>query len=184
MIRVTLELVSANGAGRDRPLGVLHISNAGPSPHGGTTYEVRLSKNLPGRTAETWKKGRAAIEAGEYLNADFLGGSIVGFDNVKRGAWDLLYLCLRCVIGSRNPTPIPAASHPVEARAERLMRLIDEFDHAGELAALREMFIRQPGETLSPEQKWLDKLRDDCDHKFIDSPCCLKCGWTPPKVEP
>lgn len=22
-----------------------------------------------------------------------------------------------------------------------------------------------------------------CDHKFVDSSCCLKCGWVPPAVE-
>lgn len=25
-------------------------------------------------------------------------------------------------------------------------------------------------------------LRASCDHKFIDSTFCLKCGWTPPAV--
>lgn len=22
-----------------------------------------------------------------------------------------------------------------------------------------------------------------CDHKFVDSECCLKCGWRPPSVD-
>lgn len=108
MIRVTLELVSANGAHRDRLLGVAHISNTGRAAPGAApgsskyTYEVRLSKNLPGRTGETWKTGRAAILDNELIE-DQMAGTIEAFDNVKRGAWDLLYLALRSVIGVRNP---------------------------------------------------------------------------------
>jgi hypothetical protein len=28
------------------------------------------------------------------------------------------------------------------------------------------------------------KLKKGCDHKFIDSNSCLKCGWTPPPIAP
>jgi hypothetical protein len=108
MIRVTLELVSARGAARDRLLGVAYLANTGRAAPGALpgssqyTYEVWLSKNLPGRTGEAWKTGRAAI-ADDELREGCLHGTIPGFDNVKRGAWDLLYLALRAVIGSRNP---------------------------------------------------------------------------------
>lgn len=100
MIRVTLELVSAQDPSRDRVLGVAHIANTGRGTAGKYTYEVSLSKTLPGRTGE-WKRGRAAI-VDDQLIADQLHGTIEGFDNVKRGAWDLLYLALRSVIGDRN----------------------------------------------------------------------------------
>lgn len=102
MIRVTVELVSANGPGRDRLLGVAHIANTGRGEHGRYAYDVWLSKNLPGRTNEPWKRGRAGI-VDDQLIVDQMTGTIEAFDNVKRGAWDLLYLALRAVIGSRNP---------------------------------------------------------------------------------
>jgi hypothetical protein len=108
MIRVTLELVSANDASRDRLLGVCYIANTGrEAPHAepGTnrySYDVWLSKNLPGRTREVWKTGRAAI-VDDDMRAGCVIGEVPDFNNVKRGAWDLLYCALRTVIGDRNP---------------------------------------------------------------------------------
>lgn len=32
-------------------------------------------------------------------------------------------------------------------------------------------------EWMMLDLKW--RARDRCDHKFIDSKSCLKCGWTP-----
>lgn len=110
MIRVTLELVSARGAARDRLLGVAYIANTGqqtllPNAAGAAIdYKVWLSKTIEGRTAEAWKTGRAAIS---HDDIDLLNGpadgDIVAFNNVKRGAWDLLYLALKAIVGDRNP---------------------------------------------------------------------------------
>lgn len=101
MIRVTVELVSAIDPSRDRLLGVAHIVNAGPSA-AGTLYECRLSKWAP-REKQTWKsrmllignEHREMVEASDY-------GQIPDFDNKARGAWDLLYLALKAVVGKRN----------------------------------------------------------------------------------
>ena len=106
MIRVTLELVSARGEARDRLLGVAYLANTGKSgsPRGlGFDYTVWLSKTIPGRTDEAWKTGRAAITADDaaLINED-PAGLVLGFDNVRRGAWDLLYLALQAVVGPRN----------------------------------------------------------------------------------
>ncbi len=101
MIRVTVELVSARDPARDRLLGVAHIANTGRGEHGRFTYDVALSKWAP-KERETWKTARTVI-ADEQLQRDQMHGEVVAFDNVKRGAWDLLYLALRAVVGSRNP---------------------------------------------------------------------------------
>lgn len=101
MIRVTVELVSAVDTSRDRLLGVAHIANTGRGEAGRWSYDVALSKWAP-KQKETWKTGRVAI-VDEQLQRDQVTGEVVAFDNVKRGAWDLLYLALRAVVGSRNP---------------------------------------------------------------------------------
>lgn len=103
MIRVTLELVSAVSPDRDRLLGVGYITNTGHAGEGRfQTYDVKLSKTIPGRTGENWKRGRAALkdEAGQFDEPVL--AHVAGFDTVGRGAWDLLYLCLRGIVGSRN----------------------------------------------------------------------------------
>lgn len=88
MIRVTVELVSAIHPSRSRVLGVAEISNdvqtslLTEGDRG--AYDVRLSKWAP-KTGETWKRGR-----------------VEGFDRVKRGPWDLLFLALRGCVGDRN----------------------------------------------------------------------------------
>lgn len=101
MIRVTVEMVSANGPERDRLLGVAYIANTGRGEHGRYTYEVFLSKWAP-KEKEAWKRGRAGIPDDRLLE-DQMRGEVVAFDRNKRGAWDLLFLALRAVIGSRNP---------------------------------------------------------------------------------
>lgn len=98
MIRVTVELVSAIDPSRDRVLGVAHIANTGAP--GENVYEVKLSKWAP-KTSQTWKKGRLAL-ADEELGADVLAERVVGFDRIKRGAWDLLFLALLNTVGKRN----------------------------------------------------------------------------------
>lgn len=44
---------------------------------------------------------------------------------------------------------------------------VKAFDTAG--------FMRQ-GYTLD---SLAASLREECDHKFVDSEACVKCGWTP-----
>lgn len=105
MIRVTLELVSARGAERDRVLGVAYLANTGvetsPGKYG---YTLWLSKTIPGQTDKSWKTGRAAITGDDQqLLLQPPDGKVESFDNVTRGAWDLLFCALRSVIGARNP---------------------------------------------------------------------------------
>lgn len=101
MIRVTVDLISAQDPARDRTIGIAHIANTGRGAAGRYTYEVMLSKTLPG-DPRIWKRGRAAL-VDDQLIADQLTGELVAFDNVKRGAWDLIYCVLRAVVGARNP---------------------------------------------------------------------------------
>jgi hypothetical protein len=88
MIRITIELVSAIGSNRSKILGIAEITNDGElskntdGSKGG--YDVRLSKWAP-KLRETWKKGR-----------------VEGFDRINRGPWDLLFIALRNIVGSRN----------------------------------------------------------------------------------
>lgn len=108
MIRITVELVSARDANRDRLLGIAYIANTGrahPSKPPGSdkyAYQVWLSKTMVGQTDKVWKSGRAAI-ADDRLIEDCMKGEVVEFDNVRRGAWDLLYLALKAIVGARNP---------------------------------------------------------------------------------
>lgn len=99
MIRVTVELVSAVDPSRDRLLGVAHIANDGQC-----NYKYGLSKWAP-KSREVWKAGRVGLVAdleAQQVTDDFLKGEIVAFDNVKRGAWDLLYLVFKAAVGDRN----------------------------------------------------------------------------------
>lgn len=105
MIRVTLEMVSARGPEYDRVLGVGHIANAGPSA-AGTLYQAWFSKTIPGQTTRVWKQGRLALSTDLAALADAEPAEIPDFDNVQRGAWDLLFLGLRAIVGKRNlPAP-------------------------------------------------------------------------------
>lgn len=103
MIRVTVELVSAIDPSRSRLLGVAEIGNDGETTRESeglfgaynvrldedekplADYQCRLSKWAP-KERDTWKRGRVAR-----------------FDRKRRGAWDLLYLALREIVGRRNP---------------------------------------------------------------------------------
>lgn len=110
MIRVTLEMVSARGADRDRLLGVAYIANEGPvvtdvaNPvplDDCAAYRIWLSKTIDERrTREKWLEGRAAIASKEMEDA--ISAEVPAFDHVRRGAWDLLYLALKAVVGRRN----------------------------------------------------------------------------------
>ena len=102
MIRVTVELHSAI-TGRTTLLGVAEIANDGNTSRQTQMrfgsydvkldddegsledYEVKLSKRQP-KQRETWKRGR-----------------VDGFNRRQKGAWDLLYLALRNLVGDRNP---------------------------------------------------------------------------------
>jgi len=97
MIRITVELISAVSDDRSRLLGMAEISNEGPIGPGSRIckYNVRLSKTLPGREDEVWKRGTPLMVFDE--------ANIDRFDSVHRGVWDLLYLALKAIIGTRNP---------------------------------------------------------------------------------
>lgn len=103
MIRITVELVSARDAKRDRLLGVAYLANTGVMSGLGYNYHVWLSKTLPGKTGQAWQTGRAAIADDAELLAGPPDDTVDGFDNKRRGAWDLIYLALKQVIGRRNP---------------------------------------------------------------------------------
>lgn len=87
MLRVTVELIGAS-TGTRKVLGICHIANDGKattlfSPDRGD-YDATFSKWAP-KQNEVWRRGR-----------------VTGFDRVRRGAWDLLYLALRSAVGDRN----------------------------------------------------------------------------------
>jgi len=83
MVRITIELLPGGDEGRKRHLGTALIVNDGTGTTSRCSYYVKLSKW--GAPNITWKKGR-----------------VEDFDRKKRGPWDLLYLALRNIVGSRN----------------------------------------------------------------------------------
>lgn len=100
MIKVTVELVSARGREYDRLLGIALISNEGvveSSPRF-CRYKVWLSKWAP-RERQAWKQGIVPLE--KELTDGF-EGEVERFDRNARGAWDLLYLGLKALVGGRN----------------------------------------------------------------------------------
>lgn len=88
MIKITVELIGAR-TGVTRVLGVATVANDGlhtAATNGARgSYSVRLSKWAP-KESQIWKQGVVA-----------------DFDRKHRGVWDLLYLGLRNIVGSRNP---------------------------------------------------------------------------------
>ena len=93
MIRVTIELISAR-TGKTRHLGTALIANDGTGTKEVCDYNFSLSKW--GKPGQAWKKGR-----------------VTGFQRLKHGAYDLLYLALRAAVGSRH-----AGRNPAESVAE------------------------------------------------------------------
>ncbi len=81
MIVVRAELWPRGDEASKRSLGECRIANVGGTRHVGK-YRVELVKWNNG---QVWKKGW-----------------IEGFPRVRLGPWDLLYRCLREVVGSRN----------------------------------------------------------------------------------
>lgn len=87
MIRVTVELISANGRDRDRVLGVADICNIGGTETRGN-YGVQIFKGWTkklGKRQTLWKE----LE-------------IKDFPRKKLGGWDLLYRILKQAVGERN----------------------------------------------------------------------------------
>ena len=82
MIRVTVELVSAVAPSRDIILGIAEICNDGTGDKDTGNYKVTLSKF----------GGSGVWKTGEVKN----------FDRINRGAWDLLYIILKKLVGGRN----------------------------------------------------------------------------------
>lgn len=110
MIKIMVELVSANGPDRDKLLGVGLISNIGGDDHYGD-YSIWLSKMEP-RTREAWKHGAGKLTAEDY--AHFFDTEVKHFDREERGCWDLIYLALRQLVADRNPDlPAPTTQQPV-----------------------------------------------------------------------
>ena len=95
MIRITVELVSAISEDRSRVLGVAEIAldpgQATETKGKKGSYHVKLSKWFP-QLDKTWKKGSFEYDSGVVEN----------FDRLKRGPWDLLYIALKNIVGSRN----------------------------------------------------------------------------------
>ena len=89
MIRVTVELISAIDPSRSKLLGIAEISNDGQTSDETDgqfgSYDISLSKWAP-KEKQVWKKGRA-----ENINRR------------TRGAWDILFVGLRDIVGKRNP---------------------------------------------------------------------------------
>lgn len=83
MIIVTVELVPGGDMSKKRHLGTAVIANKGTGGLTRGNYRFQLSKR--GRSRQLWK-----------------GGTITGFPRKKLGPWDLLYRCLREIVGSRN----------------------------------------------------------------------------------
>ena len=98
MITVTIHLDSARGCAFDKLLGIGVIENVGGDPSR-ANYHVHLSKMAP-KQREAWRTGMA--DMGD-LTIDSI--EVTGFDRVGRGVWDLLYIALRQIVGTRNPAP-------------------------------------------------------------------------------
>ncbi len=88
MIKVTIELISAVDKKHNKILGIAHIAldreSVVRSDGKKGDYSVTLSKWHP-KTNEIWKSGE-----------------VHGFDRLKRGSWDLLYLALKNILSERN----------------------------------------------------------------------------------
>lgn len=85
MLRVTIELLPYGDETRKRHLGTCEIANdASGTPTRGN-YHIRFSRR--GKPFSTWKETR-----------------VEGFPRKRLGAWDLLFLALRNIVGDRART--------------------------------------------------------------------------------
>lgn len=93
MIKVTVELISAVDESRNKILGIGYIANDGNMSYLSDgklgNYHVKLTKMEP-QEKVIWKEG-----------------TVCRFPRKKRGAWDLLYLALKNIVGDRNPCDPP-----------------------------------------------------------------------------
>jgi len=81
MIRVQLDLLSANGPSRNKLLGVAEIGNHGVVSGEVCRYAATFSKMAP-KEKEHWKRA-----------------SVPGFDHKTFGGWDLLFVSLLYALG-------------------------------------------------------------------------------------
>ncbi len=81
MIRVQLDLLSANGPSRNKLLGIGEIGNLGVVEGDSCRYAATFSKTAP-KEREPWKRA-----------------TVPGFDHVTFGGWDLLFVSLFYALG-------------------------------------------------------------------------------------
>lgn len=89
MIRVTIELLPGGFEDGKETIGLIEIVNDGIKSRNDLTkgdYQYKMMKSA-----------RYAKTPGVYKQ-----GKVGGFDRVKRGPYDLLYLVLKNAIGARN----------------------------------------------------------------------------------
>ena len=85
MIRVTVELLRFGDSDDIEHLGTAYITNNLTGTPTIGNYNVRISKR--GNPKTVWKRG-----------------TVKNFKRKSRGAWDLLYLALKNIVGKRNDT--------------------------------------------------------------------------------
>lgn len=112
MLRVTIELLPGGSEVHKRVIGLMEICNLGGDPCGKCAYAVVLKKTEPfaGALKAAWKKGVVsatgdfADSVGRLEDDEIHVEKVEGFDRVKRGSYDLVYLALRaCGLDKRNP---------------------------------------------------------------------------------
>lgn len=84
MIKITVELLPFGFEKKKKLLGSMVIYNDATGSHDIGNYKFHISKWEP-KEKEIWKTGE-----------------VKGFDRIKRGCWDLLYLCLKSVLEGRS----------------------------------------------------------------------------------
>ena len=87
MIRVTIELLPGGSEDEKSHLGTIDIWNdlSSSNLRSVGNYKARVSRK--GQPKSTWK-----------------GAEVKGFPRKQKGAYDLLYLVLKAVVGDRNKT--------------------------------------------------------------------------------
>lgn len=95
MIVVKIELWPLGDESKSKEIGRIDIANNldGDAKRG--SYTVVLHKRLGKVKRGIWKRGVVDIENAEKFE-------IEGFDRIRRGPYDLVYLALRKFVGWRN----------------------------------------------------------------------------------
>lgn len=83
MIKVTVELISANGRARDRVLGVAFIGNDGKGSESYADYVFDFHTVTRQGNRRRWKAGK-----------------VLGFPRKRLLGWDLVQWCLNAAVGS------------------------------------------------------------------------------------